>query len=336
MMKHLLYFMCVRAAYWLGIDALFYWLNRRAKRILCFHHVMPDAVHMSGINGFELNETEFRSCIRELKKRFWFSTDVDDARTLTLTFDDGWRNQYTTAARVLHEEGDIPAILFVSGRMIDNRDPLCALSMELVLHWSRFVPYGTYSLRVKGHEYRLVIENENERRETGRVIYGLYLEDGDSRGQDLLKALNAVWPLQMILNDLPAGYVENRLQGITMAELKELRVCGWKIGWHTHSHFPLKRLSVAAQREELTPTFGVDRAVMAYPFGSPDAVDKETMNIADELGYDRVLSFMSEPGPNYCPKFMPRYHVPTEKYELHFVLSGLKHFLKYRRLLPVV
>lgn len=333
-MKRMFQLICVRVAYWLGIDSLFYWLNRRAKRILCFHHVMPDAIHMPGINGFELNETELRSCIRELKKRFWFSTDVDDARTLTLTFDDGWRNQYTTAARVLREEGDIPAILFVSGRMIDNREPLHALSMELVLHWSRFVPYGTYPLHIKGREYRLVIENEKERCAVGRVIYGLYLDDGDSRGQDLLKALDAAWPLRMILNDLPTGYVENRLQGITTEELEELRTRGWKIGWHTHSHFPLKCLSVTAQREELTPAFGVDRAVMAYPFGSPDAVDGETMKIADELGYDRVLSFMSEPGPKYGSKFMPRYHVPIEKYELHFVLSGLKHFLKYRRLLP--
>ena len=335
-MSCFLQFMVVRIVYWLGFDSLFYWLNRRAKRILCFHHVMPDLVHIPHVNGFELSETAFRSCIRELKKRFRFSTDVDDARTLTLTFDDGWRNQYTTAARVLREEGDIPAILFVSGRMIDNREPLHALSMELVLHWSRFVPYGTYSLHVKGHAYRLVIANEKERREAGRVIYGLYLGAGDSRGQDLLKALDEAWPLRMILDDLPADYVENRLQGITTAELEELRTRGWRIGWHTHSHFPLKLLSETAQQEELTPLPGIEREVMAYPYGSPDAVDEVTLKVADELGYARVLSFMSEPGPEYCPEFMPRYHAPTEKYELHFVLSGLKHFLKYRRLLPVV
>lgn len=330
--RHIVAVLC----YWCGVDALLYWLNRRAKRILCFHHVMPDAMHRPGINGFELSETAFRACIRELKKRFRFSTDVDDAHTLTLTFDDGWRNQYTTAARILREEGDIPAILFVAGRMIDNREPLHALSMELVLHWSRFVPYGTYSLHVKGHEYRLVIANEKERREAGRVIYGLYLDDGDSRGQDLLKALDEACPLRMILDDLPADYVENRLRGITTAELEELRTRGWRIGWHTHSHFPLKLLSETAQQEELTPSLGIEREVMAYPYGSPDAVDAVTLKVTDGLGYGRVLSFMSEPGPKYGPNFMPRYLVPTERYELHFVLSGLKYFLKYRRLLPVI
>lgn len=325
-----------RLFYWCGIDALFYWLNRRAKRILCFHHVMPDAFHIPRVNGFELSETEFRACIRELKKRFRFSTDVDDARTLTLTFDDGWRNQYKTAARVLQEEGNLPAILFVSGRMIDNRDPLRALSMELVLHWSKFVPLGVYDLHFKGRDYRLEVLEETARRQVERIIRELYLGDAESRGQDLLRALNEACSYDIIFSALPSGYVQNRLGGIMTAELGELRSRGWKIGWHTHSHFPLKLLSETAQREELTPLPGIERAVMAYPYGSPDAVDAGTMKVTAGLDYGRVLSFMSEPGPKYGLDFMPRYHIPAEKYELHFTLSGLKHFLKYRRLLPVV
>lgn len=32
------------AAYWTGIDALFYWLNRKAKRIVTFHNVLPQGL----------------------------------------------------------------------------------------------------------------------------------------------------------------------------------------------------------------------------------------------------------------------------------------------------
>ena len=30
--------------YWLGIDRLFYFLNRQAKRIIVFHNVLPDEI----------------------------------------------------------------------------------------------------------------------------------------------------------------------------------------------------------------------------------------------------------------------------------------------------
>lgn len=335
-MKRKVLYLAQFLCYWLGIDALFYWLNRRAKRIVCFHHVLPDDLFIPHVDGFEMNETSFRACIRELKKHFRFSTDVTDSQTLTVSFDDGWRNQYTTAARVLQEEGDVPAILFVSGEMIDNADPFHSLAMELVAHWTRFVPEGAYKLTFKGEPYAIDIHSKQTRRQAGNLVQKLFREDGATHGRSLLDALDDACAFKTVLGTLSARYLEERLTGVSRRQLEDLRKRGWIVGWHSKSHFPLKLLTADDQRAELTPADEVCKEVMAYPYGSPDAVDDVTRSIVAELGYKKALSFMTEPGQPYGPHFLPRYLISANKHELHFVLSGVNHFLRYCKLLEVV
>ena len=78
------------AAYWTGIDAFFYWLNRKAKRIITFHDVLPDAIFDKRANGVGCSESEFRRIVREIKKRFPISVDLGDVHSVTLAFDDGY------------------------------------------------------------------------------------------------------------------------------------------------------------------------------------------------------------------------------------------------------
>ena len=79
--------------YWLGMDALFYWLNRKAKRIICFHSVLPHEIKKSSLAcGLDNSEDEFRTILHSIKKRYGFSTNIFDATTVTLSFDDGFLN----------------------------------------------------------------------------------------------------------------------------------------------------------------------------------------------------------------------------------------------------
>ena len=41
-MKHRMVEILAKMAYWAGVDAIFCWVNRRAKRIVTFHNVLPD------------------------------------------------------------------------------------------------------------------------------------------------------------------------------------------------------------------------------------------------------------------------------------------------------
>ena len=121
--------------YYLGLDALFYWLNKDAKRIITFHNVMPESILPQGKRiGLTDTEETFRQKVRLMKSRFKIGNDLSDARQLTITFDDGYLNQSEVAGRILKEEGDLPAIIFAAGRMIDNAEPSKALVVDLLLH----------------------------------------------------------------------------------------------------------------------------------------------------------------------------------------------------------
>lgn len=317
--------MMARSAYWFGLDALFYRLNRKAKRTLCFHNVLPDGMRIDGEAGsFDESASHFRAMIREIARRFRFSTDVLDASTATITFDDGYLNQYEIAAKILREEGNVPAILFVAGSNLNNTDPAKCLVTDALTHWVTFAEGVADGSTEKRMEYwRTVLRPQ-------------YAADADARGRNVLEKCDRAYSLTKIMTALPDEYRRLRLTGVTEDQVQDLRVRGWKVGWHTQSHFPLCQLSVEEQEKELTPHPLFAGEVMAYPYGCPGSIDERTAQIAARVGFPLALSAVNNV-PSWRGKhLLPRMYVGGDKYSLHFELSGFKHFLKTRRLLPVV
>lgn len=131
MLKHLLGAVC----YWSGIDRMFYWLNRKAKRVVTFHNVLPDEV----CNGMPripvaMKVSHFRWMIREATKFLCADADLDQAGTLTITFDDGYLNQYEVASKVLEEEGVAVAVIFVASDVLNAKGLDTALGVDRELH----------------------------------------------------------------------------------------------------------------------------------------------------------------------------------------------------------
>lgn len=268
-----------RVGYWSGLDALFYWLNRRAKRTLTFHNVLPD--DMMGVNGASVGITislsDFKKIIGWIGERFLFSVDVDDPKTATVTFDDGYKNEYVIAGKWLMEQG-IPAILFVSGQVI-NAAPEKCLAVDMA-----------------------------------------GLERSDVK-----------------LADLPKEVRTLRYAGVTDDDIQNMRAHGWRIGWHTYSHRTLLPMSIEEQRQELTAPKEFLNEPMSYPFGMWDAVGKETLKVAEEIGYPCAFSNDDYYTPALRGNFYRiRFSPHCDKYDVHFLLSGLKYFLQSFRLLPRV
>ena len=267
-----------RVGYWSGLDALFYLLNRRAKRTLTFHNVLPDEMMIKGASvGITIPMSEFKKIIGWVGERFAFSVDVDDPKTATITFDDGYKNEYAIAGKWLMERG-IPAILFVSGQVI-NALPENCLAVDRL---------GLAKVGVK-------------------------------------------------LQDLPDDVRTLRFAGVTDADIEDMREHGWRIGWHTYSHRPLKSMGIEDQRHELSAPTEYMREPMSYPFGMWDSVSLETTKIAEEAGFPCAFSnddyyTSSLRGTFYRIRFTPR----CDKYDVHFLLSGFKYFLQSFRLLPKV
>lgn len=323
------------ASYWLGLVGLFYWLNRRAKRIVCFHSVLPDGLKMRGLAcGLDNTEDEFRMIVREVKRRFGISTDVFDPGTVTLSFDDGFANQYEVAARVLAEEGDVPALLFVAGDMVGCRSAEEAIVVEQLLSWVAYAPLECLA-QLRDWPGGGDVDLSSRMSVWGGIVRPAFALDVASMGRDTLLRLDAIYPLKKVYSSLPSEYLRLRMTGVSREQIEELQRKGWVVGWHTKSHFPLKSLPVERQEMELRPPEYVTNVVMAYPYGDRQSVGEETMEIVRGMDYGCALSFDVGNGkvPDRC--FLPRMFLSSNKYALHFELSGLKFFFRHLRLLPV-
>lgn len=323
-------------AYWLGIDALFYCLNRKAKRIVTFHNVLPDEMFRPGVaNGVSNCLSDFLRIIHECAKKFRFSTDLFDAKTLTLTFDDGYRNQYTFAYRELRKLA-IPAFVFVAGDAIDGKADFPGLAVDLLTHWIDTVPPGRYVLELHGGEVILQVSESNRLAAWSQIIWPLFVSDMPERGQNMLAACDKAYPLEKVFAKLPENYVLERLTGISAAMRAEMKTAGWKIGWHTKSHFPLAKLSEEDLTQELEAPEEFKSECLSYPYGNPVEVGAVAPRLAQCLNFPAAVSNTNEAQENASAYFLPRLSLSHDKYRLHFQLSGLEYFLKHLRLLPVV
>lgn len=321
------------AAYWLGIDALFYWLNRESKRILTFHNVLPDSMFRDGVaNGVSNKLSDFISIIDECAKKFRFSTDLFDAKTLTITFDDGYRNQYSIAFKELEKRG-IPAYLFVSGDVIEKK-VRPGLAVDLLTHWIDNVLAGRYVLQFDRGGQICQISAKNRVAIWSEIIWPAFMDDVTGKGRNVLTVCDKAYSMESILSNLPEEYVRERLTGISGEERDEMRKAGWKIGWHTWSHFPLAKLDDSDLIRELDALEEFRNECLSYPYGNMCEVGASAIKLAERKGFPCAVSNTNEVQADISSYFLPRMSLLPNKYRLHFQLSGLEYFVKYRRLLP--
>ena len=218
-MKRKLVKVLERLVYWLGFDALFYWLNKKAKRIVTFHNVLPDKLWRGGLaNGVSHKLSDFEKILDEIERKFAFSTDLQDAKTATITFDDGYQNQYEVAFPTLQKRG-VKAFLFVAGDLTGGRG---TLMIDKLLHWC---------------------ENNGGAQRWIKEIWPRFLA-GDSFNHELCEY------------QIPDGECARlRMTGIKVDDLEKMKAAGWKIGYHTKSHLPLVQFHGEALKEQLTPLF---------------------------------------------------------------------------------
>ena len=338
-MKHKIIEILAFLCYWTGIDALFYFLNRKTKRILTFHNVMPEHLLPEGKRiGLTDNEDEFRLMIREIMKRYKISNDILDARTATITFDDGYKNQCECGGRILKEFG-VPGVIFTAGKVINNGNPHEALVVDLLLHWTELADDGCYTVAMIQPE-PIVLTADNRGHVWQRYIWPTFVKDSESKGQRLLDALDAVYPIKNALAKCSDEYLRLRLTGITDADIADLRAKGWQVGWHTYSHYPLSSLTVEDQKREIAELAPADmkQVVFSYPYGELASVDTDSIRVAEEAGYPCAVSNVPVHNDMMGHHFLPRTMLfkTYTKYQIHFELSGAKYFIQNKKLLPIV
>ena len=321
--------------YYLGLDSLFYFLNRHSKRIITFHNVIPSDLLPEGKKiGLTDTEEELRMKVRIIKRHFFVNTDIKDTSSVTLTFDDGYENQVEIAGRILDNEG-IPAIIFAAGRMIDNKNPEDALVVDLLLHWTWLAPNGRYEEGSLLPDFEL--RDTNRQMVWQQIMWPAFCKDSESKGRALLDVLNQTYPITKVLGQCSPEYLRLRLGGITADDIQTISAKGWLVGWHTREHYPLSKLSSEEKKTEImSAPEHMKNIVFSYPYGELDSVDKESIAFAREGGFPCAVSNVEQHNGLMGKYFLPRMMLDGNFYQCQMELSGLKYFIKTRKLLPVL
>ena len=78
--------------------------------------------------------------------------------------------------------------------------------------------------------------------------------------------------------------------------------------------------------------------IFCYPYGSQKDISEKVIEELKKNNFTNSFAYSNAPlsGMDYNDYFMPRMFIPDtdDKDLINFVLSGAKHFVSFRRLLP--
>lgn len=255
--------------------------SRRAREplVVLYHGVTTDT-HPSGTENYGGKQVPlevFKKQIDWLSRHFSIVPLADIERLVVLrrepakplcavTFDDGYRNNYTNAFPVLRERG-IPAALFVTTGFVDSRSPLWVDRLEYAIN------HTPGSIRER------IARDEKERAR----LKTLSAEARRAALDEFVRTTGA--ELGRELDDHP-DYAP-----LSWDEIREMSRSGIAIGAHTVTHPILSREANGVQSREIVESAERIRAEVgecthfAYPNGQPGDWDDASVAAIKEAGF---------------------------------------------------
>jgi peptidoglycan/xylan/chitin deacetylase (PgdA/CDA1 family) len=263
---------------------------------------------------------QFRHTLGLLRHRYRFleldqlADAIDENGRLDLsepcalvTFDDGYRDNLTTALPILRELR-LPAAIFLTTSFLDR---------EIIPWWDRvaFVlkssPVDTVTLE---SPKPLHLDLVSEGRESAIVrLVAAFIAAGWNPSPDALEHLHT-------RAEVPLSAVQGAARDLFLNwdDVRQLAQSGITLGAHTRTHRRLADLSPEDQYNELRESRrAIERALgrgvssLAYPFGGRGAYDDATRRVAQQAGY--TLAFSLRPAAvrldGLDPLDVPRFNV---------------------------
>lgn len=317
---------------YIGLTSMCYYLNRRKKRIIAYHNIIEDNLFDGKLHlDYSTRESSFRKQIEIIKKRFDIDLDVENEKSLQITFDDGYLNQFQLASKIL-DEHNLKGYIFLAGDLVNSKE---ALAIDKIMYWFSYVPLGKYQL--KKFNIKISITEEWKRRDEFFKVDGLVNKEQSL--EDLVEDLDSSYNFSKI--GFTEGY-DGRFFGPSNEVMEDLKKRGHKIGAHSKSHSKLSNLNVEdlkADIEYCQSLQGIiyNTDVFCYPYGSKKEVPKEAIKLVESSGFKSALAYSNEPMvEGYERYFIPRMILPDTDDEdvINFILSGAINLVMYKKLLP--
>ncbi|CAA0100397.1 Uncharacterised protein [BD1-7 clade bacterium] len=202
--------------------------------------------------------------------------------TITITFDDGYRNNLTHALPLL-EKYECPASFFITGIRDAGYDILWADLVDLVSHHSSEELAFSGLIFVKDRKGRFVD------RCSGKTLKQFCKDSGWRFKHDMMPSLFAAID-PAILEQTQDYWLQ-----MTTSEIRELSASPWAtIGSHGYYHNNLDAIDLSSAEEELEHTrqfleaaTGTSISALAFPCG---LYTREVLKMCNQLGYNKLLA----------------------------------------------
>ncbi len=247
-------------------------------------------------------------------------------RAVCITFDDGYRDNLINAKPLL-EAADIPATVFVASGALDS--DIIALSAELeslILEPSK--PPERFRLRIGDSEQDWALGDYDVLQAERDRTWNILDPHDPSPRHSAFRALHAqlhrlsasgrraaLAALKEALHARP--HASDRLM-LSETEVAKLADGGLiEIGAHTVNHPKLRLLSQAEQKQEISESkrrleavIGATVTSFAYPYGTRDDYDENSVASVRAAGFERACSIFWSAVTRRSPMFeLPRFVV---------------------------
>jgi peptidoglycan/xylan/chitin deacetylase (PgdA/CDA1 family) len=211
------------------------------------------------------------------------------ARSVVVTFDDGFENNYSVALPILQKHG-VPVTVVLTTGMLDS--PGAQLWTERIKRAICFCTRDTFALRLLDREIPCRLTSALSREALARQVLGL-LKREPARSRDAVVAAiedacgrPALQPHEM-----------ERYRFLTWAQVRAMSAAGVEFGSHTVSHPILStlddeglRAELVISREQIESELGQECYAFAYPNGSHADFGPRDKRALQAAGYSCGLS----------------------------------------------
>lgn len=282
-------------------------------KILCYHRITDDCFDPLCMN---IKVDVFEEMVRHLKKNYNIislekavgllkSGEGAPENTIVITFDDGYRDNYTNAFPIL-KKYDVPATIFLTAGAINSGDTLWYSAVVDAFEKTdktyvdlRYLNLGAYPLVSNSDKLRAAKE---------AAIYSKYFkkEERDIFLKNILKELGV---------NCENG--SNSHSMLTWNDIKIMEDSGVSFASHGMYHSILTTLTpeqaqseIASSKRLIKEKTGIDVSFFSYPNGESNDFNKEIVEMLKGSGYRAACSLIRGSNKN-APLFALRRYCIT-------------------------
>lgn len=287
--------------------------RRNAKRllVLCYHSVVGNDAPVNSRTNIAVSSQQFESQLK-LINRDWTPVSLADVEkacyenvplpdhAVMLTFDDGFRNNYTLAAPLL-KKYDVPAVVFITTDLISHRTLLWPQEVR-----ERIIDGAENQIPdTENGSFLPVPPNVKERERLADQMTQRCKTLSHQARSDYLEKLRNVTKL-----DLETPWKEELYEFMSWDEVRDIRNFGVTLGAHTVSHPILSSLSLENLQEELSLCkkkieFELDEECcsFAYPNGGKADFNETVIEEAKKVGFRIAFNLYERRNPETLEPF---------------------------------